>query len=63
MKRKILKYKLFETSEDFEQWQKDNKNVTVINVAPIITNMAMDVSETQATAETQAKAFVLYWAN
>jgi flagellar hook-basal body complex protein FliE len=63
MEKKILKYKMFDTSEDFEQWQKDNENVTVSNVTPVITNMAMDVSETQTTAETQAKAFVLYWGN
>jgi len=59
-----LMYKKFPyrsvTSLELEEWQKDNVDANVINVSPVITNLEMDISDPQATAETRAKVVVLY---
>ena len=33
--RGILTFKTFTNAQDFEQWQKDNKNLVIIRITPV----------------------------
>lgn len=62
---KVIAYKMFESSEQFEEWQVENPEVGIINVSPFVGN----VSGKQRGSDTQAdfnlnvpiNAFITYF--
>lgn len=56
---KILSFKVFETSSDFEDWQR-SAGVNVCSISPISLGMGMDIEQMTANAETHIGAFVVY---
>jgi len=48
--KRVLSYKAFSTTEQFEEWQLNN-NVTIQNLSPIANNLSGKVSEDVNTSK------------
>lgn len=60
----MLKYKTFETSEDFEKWQESEKPI-IMQVSPLLTGISVeetnrDSIHTYADGSINAGVFVVY---
>ncbi len=63
--KKILSYKVFNSSEELEQWQKDNPGVDVFSISPMVKGLGMQIDsqkieDQRATGQTEIGAFVIY---
>lgn len=59
MKAPIIKYKTFNSSEDFEKWQQEN-NVGIYNTVPVPINLDMHSTGDQSSGEIKFMIFVTY---
>jgi len=57
----IIQYISFSTSEDFVQWQEDNRSYGVITVTPIVSGIDVYAKDgSGANAQTSITVFVTY---
>lgn len=62
-----LRYKCFNSSEDFEKWQDDNAPVKLHMIAPLITELDMKIQGDEegtsgvGNAKTNVSCFVVYF--
>lgn len=57
----IIKYKVFNSSEEFEEFQRVNKGIAIYNISPFITNADIQMqSESSMTGQTQVGVFITY---
>jgi hypothetical protein len=59
--KEIVAYKIFNSSEDFENWQIQNDEVKMLNIVPFVGTLNSDNIETQITMETSISILVTYW--
>ena len=59
MSHKIIAFKSFKTTEEFEEWQ-DSREVQIISATPIVNDMSADITEHSANADMRFGIFVQY---
>ena len=56
---KIIAFKAFKTTEEFEEWQEDHE-IQIISATPIVNDMSADITEHSANADMRFGIFVQY---
>ena len=56
---KIIAFKSFKTTEEFEEWQLEGEK-QIISASPIINDVGMDITERTANADMRFGIFVQY---
>ena len=60
--KKIIKYKTFSFSHEFEKWQKENDDVKIIQIYPMIRELSgAQTGEHEVLVDTEVGIFVTYY--
>lgn len=57
---KVIKYRFFSSSEDFEKFQKTTEDIKIINITPV-PNEALEADKEEYNLKISFGVFVTYW--
>jgi len=60
MEERKLCYRIFKTSTEMEDWQR-NEDITISSISPLMLGGVMDIESQSANCNTTIGAFVVYW--